>query len=57
MAKKPKQVFEIDRRMELRMRLAMKEADETAGSRPSQLDTKPLPKEVLDRVIDRVRQL
>lgn len=57
MAKEPKRVFEIDRKMELRMRLAIKAAAQQSNGRPSQIDTKPLAREVLDRVIDRVRQL
>jgi hypothetical protein len=52
-----KRVFEIDRKMELRMRLAIKIAAEHSNGRPGQIDTKPFAREVLDRVIDRVRQL
>jgi hypothetical protein len=57
MAKKSRNVFETDRRMELRMRLAMNQVEEPAKSGPSQIDTKPLEREVVDRVIDRVRRL
>lgn len=57
MAKKTKNLFESDRRMELRMRLAMKEVDKKPNGRPKQVETGPLEREMLDRVIDRVRSL
>ena len=57
MAKKSKNLFEADRRMELRMRLAMKNVDKKSNGRPKQVETGPLEKEILDRVIDRVRSL
>ena len=57
MAKKNKNLFESDRRMELRMRLAMKEVDKKPNGRPKQVETGPLEREMLDRVIDRVRSL
>ncbi len=58
MAKKRKGIFEADRRMELRLRLAAKKAVEPAyagGSRSLRIDAPE--KVVLDRIIDRVREL
>jgi hypothetical protein len=57
MAKKSKQIFEADRRMEMRMRLAMKEVDKKSNGKPKQVETGPLERDMLDRVIDRVRSL
>lgn len=57
MAKKNKNLFESDRRMELRMRLAMKEVDKKPNGRPKKVETGPLERELLDRVIDRVQSL
>ena len=58
MAKKKKGVFEADRRMELRLRLAAKRATEPvfAGG-PKSLTIDSPDKVVLDRIIDRVRKL
>jgi hypothetical protein len=58
MAKKRKGIFEADRRMELRLRLAAKKAVEPAfagGSRCLSIDAPE--KIVLDRIINRVRKL
>lgn len=57
MAKRDKNLFEADKRMELRMRLAMKDMDKKANGQPKKVETGPLEKEMLDRVIDRVRSL
>lgn len=57
MAKKAKEVFETDRRIELRMRLAVKKASENGRERSLPLETAIPPRELVDRVIDRVRQL
>lgn len=57
MAKKKRDLFETDRRVELRMRLAMKRAGEGENNRQTSLDLMPPDKELVDRVIDRVRQL
>lgn len=57
MAKKDKTLFESDRRMELRMRLAMKEVDKKPNGRPKKVETGPLERDMLDRVINRVRSL
>jgi len=57
MANKSRDLFETDRRMELRMRLAVNQVEEPPKSGPGQIDTKPLEREVVDRVIDRVRRL
>lgn len=57
MAKKRKQVFESDRKMELRVRLAIKQAGESSREVPMQLDASPPPREILDRLIQRVQHL
>ena len=57
MAKKNKTLFEADKRMELRMRLAMKDMDKKSNGSSKQVETGPLEKELLDRVINRVRSL
>ncbi|MGA9531896.1 MAG: hypothetical protein WBR18_04200 [Anaerolineales bacterium] len=57
MAKKRKQVFESDRKMELRLRLAVKRASESSRELPMQLDSSPPPREILDRLIHRVQHL
>ncbi len=58
MAKKRKGVFEADRRMELRLRLAAKKAIEPAfAGGPSSLSIDAPEKVVLDRIINRVRKL
>lgn len=57
MAKKRKQVFEADRKMELRVRLAIKRAEESSKDLPMQLESSPPAREVLDRLINRVQRL
>lgn len=58
MAKKKKRLFEYDRRMELRLRLAAKRAGEPllSGNQGGLLIELP-EKDLLDRLIDRVRRL
>lgn len=57
MNKKAKDLFESDRRMELRLRLAIKRADESGRGREISLDSPLPPRELVDRLIDRVRRL
>lgn len=57
MNKKAKDLFESDRRMELRLRLAIKRADESGRERAISLDSPLPPRELVDRLIDRVRRL
>ena len=58
MAKEKKGVFEADRRMELRLRLAAKKAVEPAyAGGPRSLSVDAPDKVVLDRIINRVRKL
>lgn len=58
MAKKKKGVFEADRRMELRLRLAAKRAAEPAYSSAASSLAIDIPeKEILDRLIMRVKRL
>ncbi|MCJ7568195.1 MAG: hypothetical protein MUO58_11715 [Anaerolineales bacterium] len=58
MAKKKKGIFEADRRMELRMRLAAKKATQFAYAGPKENLPIEIPElELLNRIIDRVRHL
>jgi hypothetical protein len=57
MAKKRKQVFEADRKMELRLRLAMKQVADTERDLPVKLDSNLPARDVVDRLIDRVQGL
>ena len=58
MAKKKKGVFEADRKMELRMRLAAKQAARLAYAGPKGNLPVEVPElELLNRIIDRVRHL
>lgn len=57
MNKKAKDLFESDRRMELRVRLAIKRVEETGRDRAISLDSPLPPRELVDRLIDRVRRL
>lgn len=57
MAKKDREVFETDRRIELRMRLAVKKASQNGKGQPVRLEAALPARELVDRVIDRVRQL
>lgn len=53
---KGRRLFELDRKMELKLRLAARRAEEGApreSGRPGELP----PREVVDRLIDRVRRL
>jgi hypothetical protein len=53
-----KQLFESDRKMELRLRLALKQAADTGGSAASLiLDRQQPPKDLVNRLIARVRKL
>ncbi|MBN2556972.1 MAG: hypothetical protein JXA97_13640 [Anaerolineales bacterium] len=58
MTKSSKQLFEVDRKMELRMRLAAKQANHGGKALPV-LPVLPDPpeREVLDRLIKKVRVL
>lgn len=57
MNNKQKRLFEVDRRMELKMRLAAKRADDgdLVGTGP--LSAEVPERETLSRLIDRVRRL
>lgn len=58
MANKKKGVFEADRRMELRMRLAAKKVAQLAFAGPQENLPLEIPElELLNRIIDRVRHL
>lgn len=58
MAKKKKGVFEADRRMELRMRLAVKRArDGDRAGLPTYLNVELPERDLLGRIIARVRTL
>ncbi len=58
MAKKKKGVFEADRKMELRMRLAAKQATQLAYAGPEENLPIEIPElELLNRIIDKVRHL
>ena len=58
MAKKKKGIFEADRRMELRMRLAAKKAAQPAYAGPKGNLSVEIPEpELLNRIIHRVRHL
>ena len=57
MAKKKKGVFEADRRMELRMRLAAKKAAQLKFAGPRENLPLEVPEQELNRIIDRVRHL
>jgi hypothetical protein len=57
MAKRDKGVFEADRRMELRLRLAAKKAGEPSPRRRILLEIETPQRDVVDRIIDRVREL
>jgi hypothetical protein len=57
-AKKSKRLFESDRKMELRLRLALKHVAETGGSGSILvLDGQQPPRELVNRLIARVRKL
>jgi hypothetical protein len=56
--KKSKSLFEADRRMELRLRLAVKQAAESGGSGAMLiLESQQPPKELVNRLIAKVRRL
>ena len=58
MAKKTKQVFKMDRRMQLRLRLAAKRAGGQGQSSSIAMPYYDFPeRELLDRIIERVRRL
>ncbi len=58
MAKQPKHLFESDRRMELRLRLALKDVANAGGSGTALiLDGQKPPKELVTRLIAKVRKL
>ncbi|MEW6568133.1 MAG: hypothetical protein AB1449_08205 [Chloroflexota bacterium] len=53
-----RRLFEVDRRMELKLRLAAKKANQPARQDLMSLDFIPLPeREVVERLLDRVRRL
>ena len=58
MARKTKQVFRIDRRMQLRLRLAAKRAGGQGQSSSIAMPYYDFPeRELLDKIIERVRRL
>lgn len=57
MAKKSKRLFETDKRMELRLRLAMKKAENNESNGSGSIDAHPPARELLDRLILRVERL
>lgn len=57
MAKRNKGVFEADRRMELRLRLAAKKAGDPPAKKQVPLEVQSPQREVVDRLIGRVRDL
>lgn len=57
MAKKSKRLFETDKKMELRLRLAMKNAENSESNGSGFIDARPPARELLDRLILRVEQL
>lgn len=58
MAKQSKHLFESDRKMELRLRLALKQAADAGGSASTLiLNGQQPPKELVTRLIAKVRKL
>lgn len=58
MAKQAKHLFESDRKMELRLRLALKQVADTGGSGSNLiLNGQQPPKELVTRLIAKVRKL
>lgn len=58
MASENRRIFEADRKMELKLRLALKRAVESGAQIASlSLDDRPMPKELVTRLIAKVRQL
>lgn len=57
MSKKGKRVFEADKKMELRLRLAMKRVGEQARGSTQAIEAHLPARELLDRLITRVEQL
>lgn len=58
MSKKKRRMFESDRRMELRLRLALKRIRELENAELEKLDMMSLPeRDTVDRVIEKVRSL
>lgn len=58
MGKQPKELFETDRKMELRLRLALKQVAEAGVSGAALvLDGQQPPKELVNRLIAKVRKL
>jgi hypothetical protein len=58
MASKDRRVFETDRKMELKLRLAVKRAVEAGTAVTSlSLDERRMPKELVSRLIAKVRTL
>lgn len=55
--KKSKRLFEVDRKMELRLRLALSQVGEAADGKPHKLDRPAPEQELVARLIDRVRSL
>ncbi len=55
--KKAKRVFEIDRKMELRLRLALSQVDDPGERKPLKLERPAEEQELVARLIDRVRSL
>lgn len=55
--KKTKRVFEIDRKMELRLRLALSQVGEGGEHKPLKLERATGEHELVSRLIERVRSL
>lgn len=54
---KDKRVFEKDRKMELRLRLALSQVGETGQDKPSRLESSAPEQELVTRLIQRVQSL
>lgn len=57
MPKNSKRLFETDRKMELRLRLAIKKAGEREAQESRGINPRPPARDLLDRLILRVEQL
>lgn len=55
--KKDKRVFEKDRKMEIRLRLALSQVGETGQGKPSKLEASAPEQELVSRLIQRVQSL
>jgi hypothetical protein len=58
MSKKKRRIFESDRRIELKVRMAVKKMREQRHTRvPASIELSPLEREIVHRLIDKVRKL